>query len=154
MWRDQPLTGVGLKMFPSYRDSYAPLHLSSASDVEDPALGFHRQPLLSPHNLYLLVLSEQGLVGVIGLGGFLIGLGALTWRRTRREAGPLGPPDGRLPDGRLISAVAVGGLSWLLINLLFTDIGGQPTILMSVPIGLALWWALQPLRPPIRDVTR
>jgi len=146
MWRDQPLTGVGLKMFPSYRDSYAPLHLSSGSDVEDPTSGFHRQELLSPHNLYWLVLSEQGLIGAIGLGGFLLGLAVLTWRRTRREAGPLGLPDGRLPDGRLISAVAVGMLSWALINSLFGDIGGQGTVLMSVSIGLALWWAMQPIQ--------
>jgi O-antigen ligase len=146
MWRDQPLTGVGLKMFPSYRDSYAPLHLSSGSDVEDPASGYHRQELLSPHNLYWLVLSEQGLIGAVGLGGFLLALAMLTWRRTRRQAGQLGPPDGRLPDGRLISAVAVGMLNWALINSLFGDIGGQGTVLMSVSIGLALWWALQPPR--------
>jgi O-antigen ligase len=132
-------------MFPSYRDSYAPLHLSSGSDVEDPASGYHRQALLSPHNLYWLVLSEQGLIGAIGLGGFLLGLAVLTWRRTRREAGPLGLPDGRVPDGRLISAVAVGMLSWALINSLFGDIGGQGTVLMSVSIGLALWWAMQPV---------
>ncbi|HEX2773057.1 MAG TPA: hypothetical protein VHN18_11595, partial [Micromonosporaceae bacterium] len=59
------------------------------------------------------------------------------------------PPDGRLPDGRLISAVALGALSWTLLNFLFNDIGGQPTVLVSVPIGLALWWAAQP--PPGRD---
>jgi O-antigen ligase len=146
MWGAQPLTGVGLKMFPSYRDSYAPLHLSSGSDVEDPATGYHRQALLSPHNLYWLVLSEQGLTGALGLGLFLFGLAMLTWRRTRREAGPLGLPDGRHPDGRLISAVAVGTLGWALINSLFGDIGGQGTVLMSVSIGLALWWALQPIR--------
>jgi O-antigen ligase len=148
MWRDQPLTGVGLKMFPDYRDSYAPLHLSSGSDVEDPASGYHRQELLSPHNLYLLVLSEQGLIGAFGLGAFLVTLAIKTWRRTRRAAGPLGPPDGRLPDGRLISAVAIGTLSWWLINSLFGDIGGQGTVLMSVSIGLALWWALQPIPRP------
>jgi O-antigen ligase len=145
MWGDQPLTGVGLRMFPSYRDSYAPLHLSSGSDVEDPVSGYHRQALLSPHNMYLLVLSEQGLIGALGLGGFLLALAALTWRRTRRESGPLGRPDARSPDGRLIRAVAVGALSWTLLNFFFGDIGGQPTVLMSVSIGLALWWAIQPI---------
>jgi O-antigen ligase len=153
MWRAQPLTGVGLKMFPSYRDAYAPLHLSSGSDVEDPASGYHRQPLLSPHNLYWLVLSEQGLIGALGLVAFLLALALLTWRRTRREADPSGPPDGRLPDGRLISAVAVGMLSWALINSLFGDIGGQGTVLMSVSIGLALWWALQPIPGQAREAS-
>jgi O-antigen ligase len=144
MWRDQPLNGVGMKMFPSHRDWYAPLHLSSGSDVEDPASGFHRQALLSPHNLYLLVLSEQGLIGAFGIGVFLLGLVMVTWHRTRRETGPTRAPDVR-SDGRLISAVAVGTLSWILIGFLFNDIGGQPSVLVSVPIGLALWWATRPL---------
>jgi O-antigen ligase len=154
MWRDQPLTGVGMKMFPAYRDSYAPLHLSSGSDVEDPSRGFHREPLLSPHNMYLLVLSEQGLIGALGFGGFLVGLATSTWRRTRRAAGRLGLLDGRLPDGRLISAVSVGTLSWTLVNFLFSDIGGQPTVLIAVIIGLALWWALQPLPRRVGETSR
>jgi O-antigen ligase len=145
MWREKPLTGVGLKMFPAYRDSYAPLHLSSGSDVEDPTSGFHRQELLTPHNLYWLVLSEQGLIGAVALIGFLLALAVLTWRRTRAEPTPLESPDRRLRDGHLISAVAVGMLSWALINSLFADIGGQGTVLMSVSIGLALWWALKPV---------
>ena len=145
MWRDQPLTGVGLKMFPSYRDWYAPLHLSSGSDVQDPASGYHRQELLSPHNMLWLVLSEQGLIGALGLGGFLLALAVVTWRRTRRQTGPLRLPDGRIPDGHLVRAVAVGMLSWALINFLFADIGGRGTVLTSVSIGLALWWALQPI---------
>src|SRR5690606_1248988 len=33
MWREQPLTGVGLKGFPEHRDSHASLALSSGSDT-------------------------------------------------------------------------------------------------------------------------
>ncbi len=61
MWRAEPLTGVGLKGFPQYRDAHASVALSSGSDTAGAGAGFQRQPLLSPHNMYLLVLSEQGL---------------------------------------------------------------------------------------------
>lgn len=69
MWRERPLTGVGLKGFPAYRDSHSSLALSAASDTDGAGAGFQRQPLLSPHNMYLLVLSEQGLVGLVALAG-------------------------------------------------------------------------------------
>ncbi|HEU4349355.1 MAG TPA: O-antigen ligase family protein, partial [Actinoplanes sp.] len=144
IWRDHPATGVGLKMFAAYRDAYAPLHLSSGSDVAGPDLAFRRAPLLSPHNMYLLVLSEQGLIGAIAFGGLLFGLLVMTWRRTREVSGRTGITEGRLPDGRLISAVSVGVVSWTLLNFLFSDIGGSPAILMSVLLGLALGWAAQP----------
>jgi O-antigen ligase len=149
IWRDHPWIGVGLKKFPAYRDSYAPLHLSSGSDIADPSLGFQREPLLTPHNMYLLVLSEQGLVGGFAFGGLLLFLAVMTWRRTRQAAGATGPPDGRVPDGRLISVAAVGIVAWAAINFLFGDIGGPSTVLVSVMIGLASWWAAQarPDRP-------
>jgi O-antigen ligase len=104
--------------------------------------------------MYLLVLSEQGLIGALGFGGFLVGLATSTWRRTRRAAGRLGHLDGRLPDGHLISAVSVGTLSWTLVNFLFSDIGGQPTVLIAVIISLALWWALQPLPRRVGETSR
>lgn len=144
IWRDHPMTGVGVKEFMTYRDTYAPLHLSSGSDVADPSLGFRHQELLSPHNMYLLVLCEQGLVGALALGVFLLGLAVVTWRRTRQVAGVPDPPDGRLSDGRLVSGPAVGILAWTLVNFLFSDIGGPSAVLMPMLIGLALWWAVQP----------
>ncbi|CAM5717084.1 hypothetical protein SALBM135S_09601 [Streptomyces alboniger] len=69
MWREHPVTGVGLKGFPEHRDSHASLALSSASDTAGAGSGFVRQPLLSPHNMYLLVLGEQGLLGLVALAG-------------------------------------------------------------------------------------
>jgi O-antigen ligase len=145
MWQDHPVTGVGPKQFPAYRDSYAPLSLSSGSDVADPTIGFLREPLLSPHNMYLLVLSEQGLVGAVALCGLLLGLAVLTFRRTVAARDGAGPPDGSLPDGRLVSVVAVGVVTWTLVSFAYGDIGGSPTVLTSVVLGLALWWAVQPL---------
>jgi O-antigen ligase len=154
-WRDHPVTGIGLKQFAAYRDSYAPLHLSSGSDVADPSLGFRREPLLSPHNMYLLVLSEQGLAGALAFGTLLLGLAVLAWRRTREVAEGAGPPDGRnpdgqcptdgqCPDGRLASVASVGIVAWTLLDFIDSDLGGQATVLMSVLVGVALWWAAQP----------
>jgi len=137
-WRDHPVTGVGLKQFPFFRDSYAPLSLSSGSDVADPALGFRREPLLSPHNMYLLVLSEQGIAGLVGFCALLITLALMTAFRAnqaRRTAGP---------QGRLFSVAATGVVAWTLVNYAFGDIGGPTTVLTSVLLGLAMWWALRP----------
>jgi O-antigen ligase len=74
MWREHPLTGVGLKGFPEHRDGNASLALSSGSDTEGAGAAFLKQPLLSPHNMYLLVLSEQGLIGLVTLAGSWLAL--------------------------------------------------------------------------------
>lgn len=74
MWSDHPLAGVGPRGFAEFRDAYAPLHVSGSSDTADSVNGFHRQQLLSPHNMYLLVLSEQGL---LGMTAFCLLVGAL-----------------------------------------------------------------------------
>jgi len=63
MWREHPVAGVGLKRFPDERDAHASLALSSGSDTAGAGQAFAREPLLSPHNMYLLVLSEQGMLG-------------------------------------------------------------------------------------------
>jgi O-antigen ligase len=85
MWRDHPVTGVGIKNFPRHRDRYAPVSVSSASDIADPGSGFRRVELLSPHNLYLLVLSEQGLAGALAGAAALATLIVAGARRLRRR---------------------------------------------------------------------
>lgn len=135
MWREQPLTGVGLKGFPEHRDSHASLALSSGSDTEGAGAAFRRQPLLSPHNMYLLVLAEQGLIGLLALaGGWLALLGCAVrgvWR-ARRSGGP----------GLDCGLVACGLLVRLLTDFSYADIGGPSTVLTAVCLGLAAWWAL------------
>ncbi|MFE1269138.1 O-antigen ligase family protein [Streptomyces sp. NPDC058757] len=130
MWRSEPLTGIGLKGFPHYRDSHASVALSSGSDTAGAGAGFQRQPLLSPHNMYLLVLAEQGLIGLLALAGSWLALlvGALRRRRAGAEC----------------ALVASGLLAWQLIDFFYADIGGPSTVLMSVVFGLAAWWALSP----------
>ncbi|MEU4873385.1 O-antigen ligase family protein [Streptomyces sp. NPDC021608] len=134
IWREQPLTGVGLKGFPEHRDAHAPLALSSGSDTDGAGSGFVRQPLLSPHNMYLLVLAEQGLIGLLALAGgwlALLARGLRGWSRVRR-AGP----------GLDCALVACGLLVWQLIDFVYADIGGPSTVLTAVVFGVVAWWAL------------
>ncbi|SHL30948.1 O-antigen ligase family protein [Actinacidiphila paucisporea] len=134
MWREHPVTGVGLKNFPAERDGHAGLALSSASDTAGAGQAFAREPLLSPHNMYLLALSEQGLLGctlLVGGWAAFIALGLrrlLTGRPAARRAGP--------------GLAAVGLLLWQCVDFLYADIGGPSTVLTALLLGLAAWWAL------------
>jgi O-antigen ligase len=125
IWADHPVSGAGPKSFPQLRDSHAPLRLSSGSDTDGAGAGFQREPLLTPHNMYFLVLSDQGLLGITAYGALFLALllGCL------RRRGPAGP-------------VAAGLLCWVLVDFLYADIGGATTVLTSVILGLAAWWAL------------
>ncbi|MYQ47694.1 hypothetical protein GTW40_22045 [Streptomyces sp. SID4985] len=145
MWREHPLTGVGLKGFPEYRDGHASLALSSGSDTAGAGAGFRRQPLLSPHNMYLLVLGEQGLTGLLCLAGswlalLVLGLRGLWATRTTRAAG-----------GREYGVIGCGLLVWLLVDFMYADIGGPSTVLTAVALGLVAWWALVGGAEPVRS---
>ncbi|MFI8945207.1 O-antigen ligase family protein [Streptomyces sp. NPDC053750] len=134
MWREHPLTGVGLKNFPAHRDTHATLALSSGSDIEGAGADFERQALLSPHSMYLLVLSEQGLIGLVTLVGSWLALLVCAVRRLLRVR--------RLGPGLDCGLVACGLLVWLLTDFVYGDIGGPSTVLTAVGLGLAAWWAL------------
>ncbi|AUY54122.1 O-antigen ligase domain-containing protein [Streptomyces sp. CB01881] len=120
IWQDHPVGGAGPKAFQQLRDSHAPLRLSSGSDAADATIGFQREPLLSPHNMYFLVLSEQGLIGIVAYLALFLGLllGCL-----RRATGP--------------GLAALALLVWVLVDFLYADIGGTTTVLTSVVLGLA-----------------
>ncbi len=135
IWRDHPLTGVGLKGFPEYRDGYASSALSAGSDTEGAGAAFRKQPLLSPHCMYLLVLSEQGLIGLLALAGswlalLVCGLRALV--RARASGA----------HGLDCALIACGLLVWLLIDFVYADIGGPSTVLTAVCLGMVAWCAL------------
>ncbi|MFI2410100.1 O-antigen ligase family protein [Streptomyces sp. NPDC018947] len=137
MWREHPLTGVGLKGFPEHRDGHATPALSSGSDVAGAGTPYRRQLLLSPHNMYLLVLSEQGLLGLVAFAASCLGLLVLALRRLwRTRRSPVRDLDCAL--------VACGLLVWQLTEFLYGDIGGPSTVLTAVCLGLAAWWALAP----------
>ncbi|MEV0389379.1 O-antigen ligase family protein [Nonomuraea sp. NPDC050643] len=129
MWRDHPVTGAGPRRFAQLRDTYAPIELSSGSDTDDPVNGYQRRPLLSPHNMYLLTLSEQGLLGLAALAGCL---GAMAWWAVRER-----------------SLIAAGLLAWQLVDFAYGDIGGAPTLVMSVALGLALSLVARRETPPV-----
>ncbi|MEY9848048.1 O-antigen ligase [Streptacidiphilus sp. BW17] len=114
IWRAHPVTGVGPKEFPAFRDASAPLRLSSGSDTGGAGAAYSREPLLSPHNMYLLVLSEQGLLGLTCFGALLLGTALGCWR----------------------NPAVLGLLVWQLVDFLYADIGGTTTVLISVLLGL------------------
>ncbi|GGX64086.1 O-antigen ligase family protein [Streptomyces minutiscleroticus] len=142
MWAERPLTGVGLKAFPEYRDGHASLALSSGSDTDGAGASFRRQPLLSPHNMYLLVLAEQGLLGLLALAGGWLALlvcGLRRLVRVRRAPHPCGRG-----SGLDCALVGCGLLLWQLVDFAYADIGGPSTVLTAVVLGVAAWWALAP----------
>lgn len=140
MWRENPVTGVGPRGFPEHRDTHASLVLSSASDTAGAGHGFRRQPLLSPHNMYLLLLAEQGLIGVTAVVGGWAALLVFGVRRLLR-ARAAAPGADRGVDCGLI---AVGLLVLNCVDFLYADIGGPSTVLTAVMFGLTAWWALAP----------
>ncbi|MGW2547220.1 O-antigen ligase family protein, partial [Kitasatospora sp. NPDC001574] len=135
IWQDHPFSGAGPKAFQQLRDSHAPLRLSSGSDAADATIGFQREPLLSPHNMYFLVLSEQGLTGIVAYGVLFLGLLLGCLRHAR---------------GPGLAALAL--LTWVLVDFLYADIGGTTTVLTSVVLGLAARAAARcaPCHPPQR----
>jgi O-antigen ligase len=132
IWRDHPVFGVGLKDFQQYRDTYAPMSLSAGSDVDDPTMGFRREPLLSAHNQYLMVLSEQGVVGAGAFGSMLLALGIGAVRRRRPT-----DPEASTMEGRFLDLLAPGVLAWTFVDFAYGDIGSGPTgIVLAVLLGL------------------
>ena len=129
IWADHPVLGVGLKDFADYRDSYASVALSAGSDVGDPTTGVGREPLLSAHNQYLMVLSEQGTVGILAFGGLLATLAVGAVRRRPS----LLPAEGQ----RFLDLAAPGLIAWTLVDFLYGDIGGGPSsVLLAVTLGI------------------
>jgi O-antigen ligase len=133
MWSEHPVTGVGIRGFPAFRDSSASLGLSSGSDTEQVGQGYVRQPLLSPHSLYFLVLAETGLVGALALAGLLLALVLGTLRRT---AAVLGTPDAT------VGLAALGVVVFLVVNFAYSDLGGPSTLVVTTALGAVAGWAL------------
>ncbi|MBC9725141.1 O-antigen ligase [Streptomyces sp. TRM68367] len=144
MWREQPLAGVGLKGFPDHRDGHASLALSSGSDTGGAGAAYRKQPLLSPHSMYLLVLGEQGIIGLLTLAGSWLALLVLGLRRLARARRARAP-------GLDCALVACGLLVWHLVNFAYSDIGGPATVLTAVCLGLTAWWALAGPDPAVSE---
>jgi hypothetical protein len=88
--------------------------------------------LLSAHNQYLMVLSEQGVVGAGAFGGMLLALGIGAVRRRRPD-----DPEASTMEGRFLDLLAPGVLAWTLVDFAYGDIGSGPTgIVLAVLLGL------------------
>jgi O-antigen ligase len=133
LWHDHPLTGVGLKNFSLLRDSYAPLSLSSGSDISTPPNDFNRVELLSPHNLYLLIGSEQGWLGLTAFAWLLLALLSGSGRRVR--AARTGTPE------RVVGLFAVAFLVRYMVDNIWSDIGGPTSVATAVLLGVVFWYA-------------
>ena len=134
IWADHPLTGVGVKNFPYFRDVYIPLDFSGGSDIADPSGGFRRVALLSPHNLYLLILAEQGLVGALAFGTLLLSLGITGVRRVLNMK--------VFSVEKVFGLSAMGAMAAFFVNSVWGDPGGSGAVLEpAVLIGGMVWLA-------------
>jgi O-antigen ligase len=130
---DQPLTGVGPRAFPEHRDAYADLSLLGSSDISFQSdVNFEQVALKSPHNLYLLIASEQGLV-VLLLYGTLAAL--LLVRGLMRAARR------RSDESTQLALIGAGLLVFELMSTVSGDIGGPGSVLLGMAFGLAGWAA-------------
>jgi O-antigen ligase len=128
---DHPLTGVGVRTFPDHRDSYAGLSLLGSSDISE-GTNFQRVALDSPHDLYLLIASEQGLVALSVWVAVLAVLGARGLVRVARR---------RSDSSTTLALMGVGLLAYELVAVVSGDIGGPGSILIGLAFGLAGWAA-------------
>jgi O-antigen ligase len=128
MWQTSPVTGIGVKNFSLFRDGEAPLSLSSGSDAASDGR-YVRVQLLSPHNEYLLILAEQGLLGFVALAGlgFVFVLGPLVRLRVATA-----------PRDRWICLGLFGLGVRHLIDFAYGDVAGSSALLLAILFGLAM----------------
>jgi murein biosynthesis integral membrane protein MurJ len=141
MGEEYPVSGVGLKQFQNFRDSKAPIALSGGGQTDSSTNGYQVEPLLSPHNMYLLAFSEQGVPGAAVFLFLLVGLPLLALLRVWRTR-KTGPP------ARLAFGLAAAGWGlWGMLDFLYADIGGPTTVLYSVLLGIVLAHAMPMPKP-------
>lgn len=133
MWTDNPITGVGVKGYVAHRDNYLRVDASATSDVSDPAQGFRRIELESPHNLFLLILSEQGLIGFVVYGLMLATILVFAIRRGAEVDAP--SPE---RDYRPFQLALLGWFVSFLVRSFYGDIGGPTVVLEGILIGAAM----------------
>lgn len=128
MWETSPVTGVGVKNFALFRDGEAPLAMSSGADAAS-GKDYVRVQLLSPHNEYLLILSEQGILGFVALLAlmFVVVIGPL--RRL---------PTSSRPMDRWIVLALVGIGIRDLVDFAYGDVAGPSALFTATLFGLAL----------------
>jgi O-antigen ligase len=127
MATDHPLTGIGPRAFPDHRDAYADLSLLGSSDISFGS-DFQRVALNSPHDLYLLIASEQGLVAALAyvtVFAVLLVRSLIVAARRRSDA------------TTALALVAAGMFTYELIISISGDLGGPGSIFVALSVGLA-----------------
>jgi O-antigen ligase len=127
MATDRPLTGVGPRAFPDHRDAYADLNLLGSSDISFGS-DFQRVALNSPHDLYLLIASEQGLLAAaayITVFAVLLARNLVIAARRRSDG------------STALSLIAVGLLTFQLVNSITADLGGPGSFFIALTMGVA-----------------
>lgn len=126
MWTDHPVTGVGIKNFPVFMSAYVPLSFAGGTS-ESPL------EIMSPHNMYMLFLSEQGFLGLLAFLAFLSSLGLAAARRLEKM-------DKSSTEG-IFGLVVLGFLATYLTSSLYGDFGGSTMVLDAVLFGSLIWLA-------------
>lgn len=121
MFAAQPLLGWGPKSFPVLRDRFAAPGLEVYS-YHDTLGGSLKVELLSPHNFYLFMAAERG---IIGLATFLALMTLLVFRCARAAC------DRRSPELASVALGCTGALLFLAIH----SIAGDHFFGSSAPVA-------------------
>ncbi len=128
MFRDSPLVGVGAGNFDVAGRSYQrELGLS--------ALSLSNGELLAPHDFYLQMIAEGGVIGLVGWLVFYLGSLVLMWRTRRRFRQLSGGRDG--PESQLSSAILAALIGWGVASI-FLHLANLPILLTIVAFGAVL----------------
>ena len=120
MLRARPLTGIGAS---NYEDVYPDARSQfSAPRLDNPLVAVHEEMLVrSPHNQYIQVLAELGLIGFVLFSWFCAALCLIFWRALSRSPQPtlaLGAGAGMFAFA-LSSMTSVNSFQWLGGGLMF-----------------------------------
>lgn len=127
MWSQDPVTGIGVKNFSEHRDSELGISTSSGSDAATGS-SYERVQLLSPHEQYLLVLSEQGILGIL----------AYLWLVLLAALGPLRRDSGRRGLQTVVALALCGVGVQFVVSCFWGDLAGPTAPLQGIVFGLAL----------------
>lgn len=122
MFLDHPIAGVGPDNFPSLEPDYRRRLGLLASNP-------------APHNLYLQVLAESGLIGLAGWMTLLAGAAALAWR-VRRSARWRPPPERQ--RATLLSSAVLAGLGGWVVASLFLHLSDFRTLELVLAVAAVL----------------
>lgn len=89
MWKDNPILGVGLNHFPEHLPEHSAKLAQIVDEMEEGRKKFGLRISAPVHNLYLLVMSETGSLGLLGFLALLFGALYTGVRASARATGAL-----------------------------------------------------------------